>query len=105
MYHSGGMGANAVMTALRNSYVLQCSREHAGEERMPRKVRELRADLRRDGWSIARQRGSHETWRHPLVSTPVVLAGKDSDDAGRYQEREVQDAIRASREARKRQQP
>lgn len=72
---------------------------------MPRKVRELRADLRREGWFIARQRGSHETWRHPLAPTPVVLAGKDSDDADRYQEREVRDAIRASREARKRQQP
>ena len=66
---------------------------------MPQKLRELRADLRRAGWGISRQRGSHETWYHPLISTPVVLAGKDSDDADRYQEREVHNAIRISRRA------
>lgn len=40
---------------------------------MPRKLRELRSDLRREGWAIARQRGSHQTWRHPLVPFPVIL--------------------------------
>ena len=66
---------------------------------MPKKVRELRADMRRAGWSITRQRGSHETWYHPLITVPVVLAGKDGDDADGYQEREVRAAIRASKRA------
>ena len=34
---------------------------------MVRKLRQLRADLRRAGYAPARQRGSHERWRHPLV--------------------------------------
>jgi predicted RNA binding protein YcfA (HicA-like mRNA interferase family) len=74
---------------------------------MPRKLRELKADLRREGWAITRQRGSHQTWRHPLVPFPVVLAGKDRDDADHYQERAVRDAIRAARDAdaQRRQQP
>jgi predicted RNA binding protein YcfA (HicA-like mRNA interferase family) len=70
---------------------------------MPRKLPELRRELRRAGWSITRTRGSHETWKHPLVSTPVVLAGKDSQDAHKYQEDEVHDRIAESREAERQQ--
>ncbi len=72
---------------------------------MPRKLRELRRDLCRGGWRITRQRGSHEVWTHPLVSLPVILNGKDSQDAHRYQEEDVTAAIEASREAEARQQP
>lgn len=72
---------------------------------MPRKLRQLRADLRRAGWVVARQRGSHETWRHPLVPTPITMAGHDGDDADRYQERDVRDAVRAAREAERGKQP
>jgi predicted RNA binding protein YcfA (HicA-like mRNA interferase family) len=72
---------------------------------MPRKLRQLRADLRREGWAIARQRGSHQTWKHSLVSTPVILAGDDGDDADHYQERDVRKAIQATREAKRRKQP
>ena len=43
---------------------------------MPRKLRELRAELRRAGFAIARVAGSHETWRHPNGQR-VVLAGAD----------------------------
>jgi predicted RNA binding protein YcfA (HicA-like mRNA interferase family) len=70
---------------------------------MPRKLRELRRELRHAGWSIARTRGSHETWEHPLVPFPVVLAGKDSQDAERYQERQVATGIETSREAERQQ--
>ena len=66
---------------------------------MPKKLRELRRELRRGGWSITRTRGSHETWEHQLVPYPVVLAGKDSQDALPYQERDVKAAVEASREA------
>ena len=32
-------------------------------------------------------------WQHPLLTNPVVVSGKDGDDADRYQEREVSDAL------------
>lgn len=67
---------------------------------MPRKLRELRTDLQRNGWRIDRQKGSHQTWEHSLVpDLSVVLAGKDGDDAQPYQVRKVRDAIRRSRAA------
>ncbi len=67
---------------------------------MPRKLRELRRDLRRAGYYIARQRGSHENWKHDLVpEVRVVLTGKDSVDAKVYQEDEVQEALRLLRKA------
>lgn len=35
---------------------------------MPRKLRQLRADLRRLGALITTLVGSHEKWKHPLVT-------------------------------------
>ena len=58
---------------------------------MPRKLRELKADLPRAGFLLVRQTGSHQTWEHPNVpEAGVTLAGKDGDDAQRYQEKDVQ---------------
>jgi predicted RNA binding protein YcfA (HicA-like mRNA interferase family) len=31
------------------------------------------------GWTVARQRGSHEVWAHPQRANRVVVAGKDSN--------------------------
>ena len=31
------------------------------------------------GWSLVRQRGSHEIWGHPDHESRIVVAGKDSD--------------------------
>jgi predicted RNA binding protein YcfA (HicA-like mRNA interferase family) len=39
---------------------------------MPRKIRQLRADLRRAGWNVVRQAGSHQIWRHPLLQASEV---------------------------------
>lgn len=76
-----------------------------GRGRMPRKLRELRADLRREGFAPDHQTGSHQVWKHPLISgVSVNLAGKDEADAKPYQEREVQTAIRRLREAKQREQ-
>lgn len=58
---------------------------------MPRKLRQLRADLRALGFVLVRQSGSHQTWQHP-VGLKVTLAGADSADAQRYQERDLRDA-------------
>jgi predicted RNA binding protein YcfA (HicA-like mRNA interferase family) len=73
---------------------------------MPRKLRQLRSDLRRAGWAIDRQSGSHQIWKHPLVpGAEVNLAGADGTDAHPYQERDVREAVRRAQEAQRRQQP
>jgi predicted RNA binding protein YcfA (HicA-like mRNA interferase family) len=73
---------------------------------MPRKLRELQADLRRAGYTPRAAQGSHVVWEHPLTpEQSVTLAGHDGDDAHRYQEREVRVALAALREAQRRQQP
>jgi predicted RNA binding protein YcfA (HicA-like mRNA interferase family) len=46
---------------------------------MAKKYREVRQALCDAGWSVVRQRGSHELWAHPDVPQRVVVAGKDSD--------------------------
>jgi predicted RNA binding protein YcfA (HicA-like mRNA interferase family) len=52
---------------------------------MPRKIRELRRDLRHSGWYIERQTGSHQRWKHALVPDyQVTLAGADGSDAKPY---------------------
>jgi hypothetical protein len=62
---------------------------------MPRKLRQLRADLRRHGARISSQVGSHQKWKHPLVSDSYAeLAGADGDDAKPYQEKDVKRLIR-----------
>ena len=74
---------------------------------MPRKIRQLRAELARHGFRKAagRGKGSHTYWTHDLLSYPVVLSGKDGDDADHYQERDVRNALRDLRAAEKRQRP
>ncbi len=45
---------------------------------MPKKYREVRDELTAAGWSVVRQRGSHEVWAHPDRTDRIVVAGKDS---------------------------
>ncbi len=63
--------------------------------------------IRRAGYGIDRQRGSHQTWEHPLVpGFSVTLAGADGDDAEPYNERDVRDALarfRAAQDQQRRQ--
>ncbi len=66
---------------------------------MPRKVRQIRADLRRAGFAVIRQEGSHQTWRHDPTGAQVGLAGADGADAKRYQERDARAAIAAAQAA------
>jgi predicted RNA binding protein YcfA (HicA-like mRNA interferase family) len=61
---------------------------------MPRKIRELKAMLRKAGFSEYSGKGSHTKWLHPLFSGRITLSGKDGSDAKLYQEKEVTDAIR-----------
>ena len=36
--------------------------------------------LERDGWRVARQRGSHRQFQHPKKRGLVTIAGKPSED-------------------------
>ncbi len=44
------------------------------------KVRHVIAMLERDGWVLARTRGSHRQYKHPSKKGIVTLPGKASDD-------------------------
>ncbi len=72
---------------------------------MPRKIRELRRDLRRAGYHEVKGggKGSHTKWKHPLVPGAVTLSGGDGADAQGYQERRVREAIDEARDAEQRQ--
>ena len=62
---------------------------------MPRKIRQLVADLERAGFVVVPGgKGAHRKFRHPKVPGSVILSGNDGDDAHHYQERQVRHAIR-----------
>lgn len=44
------------------------------------KVREVLKVLKRDGWRIVRQRGSHRQLLHPKKRGLVTIAGKPNED-------------------------
>lgn len=71
---------------------------------MPRKLRQLKAELRRAGFSevTGGGKGSHSKWEHPLAAGPILLAGKDGSDAKAYQEQQVRAAIQEVEHANRR---
>lgn len=60
---------------------------------MPKKVRELIADLEKHGFVNRGGKGGHRNFTHPRVARPVTISGNDGDDAKRYQEKAVKAAI------------
>ncbi len=64
---------------------------------MPRKIRELKADLRQAGFTMRPGKGSHTVWEHPLLPESFTLSGQDGDDARPYQERAVRALLAALR--------
>ena len=64
---------------------------------MPRKIRELIADLEAAGFKNRGGKGSHRNFIHPRVSKPVTISGKSGDDAKKYQERAIAKAIEESK--------
>jgi predicted RNA binding protein YcfA (HicA-like mRNA interferase family) len=62
---------------------------------VPRKIRQLVADLERAGFVRVRGgKGSHRKLVHPKFRGFVLLSGHDGDDAQHYQERQVRNALR-----------
>lgn len=64
---------------------------------MPRKIRQLIADLREAGFvQVPGGKGSHRKFQHSKLAGSVILSGHDGDDAQHYQEKQVRNAIRDS---------
>ncbi len=63
---------------------------------MPRKLRELIADLRRAGFVQEPARGSHRKFRHPKGVTVILSGHGEGVDALAYQERQVRRMIEES---------
>jgi predicted RNA binding protein YcfA (HicA-like mRNA interferase family) len=64
---------------------------------MPRKIRELIADLESAGFVNRGGKGSHRNFEHPKLTRPITVSGKLGDDAKPYQERNVEKAISESK--------
>jgi predicted RNA binding protein YcfA (HicA-like mRNA interferase family) len=63
---------------------------------VPRKLRELIADLERAGFVNRGGKGSHRNFIHPR-GPRVTLSGQPGSDALHYQEKEVRKQIERSR--------
>lgn len=61
---------------------------------MPPKIRELIAELERNGFTNRGGKGSHRNFRHHLSSKIVRISGKTGDDAKIYQIEQVKDAVK-----------
>lgn len=61
---------------------------------MPRKIRQLKTDLRQAGAYQVSQEGSHSKWKHPSApKITIILSGHDGDDAKTYQEKAVREFL------------
>ena len=73
---------------------------------MPRKKRDIRRDYRQAGFGERKGKGSHSTvFFHPQVRKNISIAGLDGEDAKRYDEDNLREALRLLDEARRRNQP
>ncbi len=63
---------------------------------MPRKIRQLIADLERAGFVDRGGKGSHRNFEH-RKGLRVTLSGRPGEDAHHYQEKEVKRKIRESK--------
>lgn len=65
---------------------------------MPKKIRQLKAMLRKAGFYSRSGKGSHTVWEHPKLKEELALSGNDGDDAKAYQEMKVQKFLRKLKE-------
>jgi len=61
---------------------------------MPPRIRELIAELERNGFTNRGGKGSHRNFNHPKRKRPVTITGKLGEDAERYQIKDVTNAIK-----------
>ena len=61
---------------------------------MPKKIRELIKILEKAGFENRGGKGSHRNFTHPKLIKPITISGKFGDDAKRYQEKAVEEAVK-----------
>ena len=66
---------------------------------MPRKLRQLMADLEKVGFVNRGGKGSHRKFTHPQ-GLRATISGGAGDDAKRYQERDVSRVLEILKESR-----
>lgn len=69
---------------------------------MPRKIRELKSQIVREGFVYLpkRGKGSHERWRHPQLRKTLTIPGKDGDDVPVYLEKQLEKLLAELEELR-----
>ena len=50
--------------------------------------------LKKVGFSYRAGKGSHTVWSHPMLKYSLILSGKDGADADKYQEKDVNNALK-----------
>ncbi len=60
---------------------------------MPPKIRELIAELERNGFTNRGGKGSHRNYEH-ILGIRLTISGKLGDDAKKFQEKFVKDSIK-----------
>jgi predicted RNA binding protein YcfA (HicA-like mRNA interferase family) len=65
---------------------------------MPKKIRELKADLLKAGFSFRTGKGRHTIWSHPDLARSITLSVNDGADAKPDQKKAVSRAIRGVEE-------
>jgi predicted RNA binding protein YcfA (HicA-like mRNA interferase family) len=85
----------------RGNYNIASATLPKGYAQMPQKIRQLKASLQKAGFVMLKKRGkgSHTLWEHPLIRHAIILSGKDGDDADRYQEKDVRNALAELKQA------
>jgi len=63
---------------------------------MPRKIRQLIADLKKAGFVNRGEKGSHGNFVHSCGLT-ITISGKEGDDAAHYQEKNVKRVLMEAR--------
>jgi len=63
---------------------------------MPRKIRALIRDLKKAGFEDRGGKGSHKNFKHPCGSR-ITISGTSGQDAKKYQERDVERALREAK--------
>lgn len=65
---------------------------------MPPKIKQLIAELERNGFVNRGGKGSHRNYVHPLCSKIVTISGNEGYDAQKYQIKQFKKAIKEVKE-------
>jgi predicted RNA binding protein YcfA (HicA-like mRNA interferase family) len=60
---------------------------------VPRKIRQLIAELEKAGFENKGGKGSHRNFRHVSTHVKITISGRQADDAKPYQEKDLRKAI------------